>query len=117
MPAFGTDGVIKDLDRLHFSAGKLSLPHKLKAEKSVYAPGKIQVSWEDDSGSGFATAEDELLMMISQEGKFIGPVKTGFTREMQSALIQLPDEAIQGIYLFFGNEKRKIYSVDQWFGF
>jgi hypothetical protein len=58
------------------------------------------------------------MMMVSNDGKFIGPVKTGALRKQESAVVQLPTVTgtIQGIYLFFGSEKRKLYSVDQLFG-
>lgn len=116
--AFGADGTIKDLDRLHFSAGKLPLPHKLKALRSAEDPQKIEVIWENDSENGPAASNDELIMMIAHEGNFTGPFKTGVQRKTAAAVISLPPgcENAEGIYLFFGNEKRKLYSVDQWFG-
>jgi hypothetical protein len=58
------------------------------------------------------------MMMVSNDGNFLGPLKTGAIREQESAMIQLPEVtgAIQGIYLFFGSEKRKLYSGDIYFG-
>jgi len=118
MPAFGADGTIKDLERLHFSAGKLPLAHKLKAAKSAGDPQKIEVSWENESENGLAASDDELMMMIAHGVNFTGPVKTGVQRKIAAAVISLPAgcENAEGIYLFFGNEKRKLYSVDQYFG-
>ena len=118
MPAFGLDGMLSDLDRLHFSAGKLPLPHKLKAERKLDDPEKVEVSWEDDSQNGLSLSNDELMMMVAHEGKFTGPIATGFLRKTEAAVIQLPADigTAQGIYLFFANEKRKVYSGDQWFG-
>jgi hypothetical protein len=79
---------------------------------------KIEVSWENESINGFAQSDDELMMMIAHEGKFTGPAKTGIQRKTAIAVITLPAgcENAEGIYLFFGNEKRKLYSVDQWSG-
>ena len=39
-------------------------------------------------------------------------------REQESAVIQFPTVSgtVQGIYLFFASEKRKMYSKDQYFG-
>jgi hypothetical protein len=58
------------------------------------------------------------MMMISNDGKFIGPVKTGASLKQESAVVQLPAGigTINGIYLFFGSEKRKLYSPDMYFG-
>jgi len=50
-------------------------------------------------------------------GKFIGTIETGAIKKQESAVIQLPavTGAIQGIYLFFGSDKRKLYSKDVYF--
>jgi hypothetical protein len=59
-----------------------------------------------------------MMMMVSNDGKFMEPVATGAIRKLESAVIQLPTvtETIQGIYLFFGSGKRKLYSPDIYFG-
>jgi hypothetical protein len=61
---------------------------------------------------------DELMMMVSNDGKFLGPIATGAIRRQETALVQLQTVAgtIQGIYLLFGSEKRKLYSPDIYFG-
>lgn len=58
------------------------------------------------------------MMMVSNEDKFTGPIKTGVNRKQEAAVIQLPNVTgtIHGIYLFFGSEKRKLYSPDEYFG-
>jgi hypothetical protein len=66
----------------------------------------------------FSGLHDELMMMVSNDGKFIGPNVTGVIRKQESAVIQLPTVTgtIQGIYLFFGSDKRNLYSPDIYFG-
>jgi hypothetical protein len=116
--AFGTDGVLTDPERLHFSAGKLPLPQKFTAGKSGSTPGEILVNWQNDPGSGLASDGDQLMMMIADNGDFIGPIAAGAARKQQSAVIALPadHELASAIYLFFGSDKRKLYSPDQYFG-
>jgi hypothetical protein len=117
-PAFGADGTLIDREWLHFSAGKLPLPHRLTANRVPGDPEKVEVTWQSDEGNMLADSDDELMMMVSNGDQFTGPIKTGAKRKQESAVIQLPTvtRTIQGIYLFFGSEKRKLYSADQWFG-
>jgi len=117
-PAFGPDGALVDPERLHFSAGQLPQVHKLTANRLPADPEKVEVTWQYDPKKGIAHPDDELMMMVSNDGKFPGPFKTGAIRKQQSAVIQLPavTGAIQGIYLFWGSEKRKMYSGDIYFG-
>ena len=117
MPAFGPDGTLIDPERLHFSAGKLPLPYKFIAVKSSVDPTKVEVTWQDDPGSGIAWSDDELMIMVGHDGEFMGPVATGALREQEAAVIQLPavTGSIQGIYLFFASEERRMYSQDQYF--
>jgi hypothetical protein len=116
-PAFSAEGVITDPDRLHFSAGSLPLPHMLTAQRQIGDPQKVDASWQDDTGSASARPDDELMMMIAHDGSFIGPVATGAIRRQGSAVIQIPPVSgtIEAIWLFFGSEKRKLYSPDQYF--
>jgi hypothetical protein len=117
-PAFGPDGALVDLKRIHFSAGKLPLPHKLSAERSLSDPEKAEVTWQDDSGSGLALPDDELIIMIAYDRKFSArPIATGFMRKAESAVISLPSGigTAEGIYLFFASNERKLYSPDEYF--
>jgi hypothetical protein len=116
--AFGPDGVLIDPERLHFSAGQLPLPYRFTAVRSASDPDKVEVSWQDDPGSAIARSDDQLMMMAGHDGEFAGPIATGALREQESAVIQLPtlSGTVQGIYLFFASEKRKMYSMDQYFG-
>jgi len=76
------------------------------------------VTWQYDEGSGNAWSDDELMIMVPNDEKFTGPIKTGALRKQESAVIQLPvvTGTINGIYLFFGSDKRKLYSPDIYFG-
>jgi hypothetical protein len=109
MPAFGPDGTLIDPERLHFSAGKLPLPYRFMAVKSPVDPSDVEVTWQDDPGSGLARSEDELMMMVGHDGEFTGPVATGALREKESALFQLPSvsSTVQGIYLFLHLRKER----------
>ena len=118
MPAFGPGGILIDPEKLHFSAGQLPLPYRFMAARSADDPNKVDVSWQDDPGSSLTRSDDALMMMVGHDGEFAGPVATGALRKHESAVIQLPTitGTIQGIYLFFASEKRKMYSQDQYFG-
>ena len=117
MPAFGPDGTLIDPERLHFSAGQLPLPFRLTAARSQGDPDKVEVTWQDDPGSGIAWGDDELMMMVGHDGEFDGPFATGALRKQESALIQLPTVSgtIDAIWLFFASERRKLWSADQYF--
>ncbi len=117
-PAFGPDGTLLDRERLHFSAGKLPLPHLLTANRVPGDSSKVEVTWQYDEDEGLASSRDELMMMVSNDDQFTGPIKTGALRKQESAVIQLPavTGTIKGIYLFFGSDKRKLYSPDMYFG-
>ena len=97
--AFSPDGEQVDYEWFHLSAGKLPLPHKLRAERVAGEADKIEVSWQDDSDIGLADSRDALMMVIAHEGKFTAPIATGIARKQQTAVIQLPAGmgAIQGI--------------------
>ena len=117
MPAFGPEGELMDLDRLHFSTGQLPLPHLLNAAHLPGDPEKVDVTWQDNSDNARARSNDELLVMIAHEGKFVGPIETGIVRKTKKAVIQIPVGigAVQGIYLFFASKERMSYSTDQYF--
>ena len=117
-PAFGADGTLIDREWLHFSAGKLPLPHRLTANRVPSDPEKVEVTWQSDEGNMLADPDDELMMMVSNGDQFTGPIKTGAKRKQETAVIQLPSGpgTINGIYLFFGSDKRKLYSPDMYFG-
>ena len=117
MPAFGPEGELMDLEWLHFSIGQLPLPHLLNAVGMPGDPENIEVTWQNDSGSAHARTNDELLVMIAHDGKFTGPMETGFFRKTKNAVIQIPvgTGTVQGIYLFFASKERMFYSTDQYF--
>lgn len=116
-PAFGPLGELIDQGRLHFSAGKLPLPHRLTAKRSESDPAKIEVSWDHDPEPGAGRADDVLRMMVSKEGKYSGPVDTGVWRRSGSALVQLPAgmETAEAVWLSFASDRREMYSQDQYF--
>lgn len=115
MPAFGTEGELLEIGRLHFSAGKLPLPHYFTAVKSN--PGEINVSWDPAPQPGEGRGEDLLVMQVVKDEKFSYRISTGVQRKTGSAVLQLPLglENSQGVYLSFANEKKEMYSADQYF--
>jgi hypothetical protein len=118
LPAFSADGTRIDFEWLHLSAGKLPLPHQLRAQRAADDPEKVEVSWTYDSSNGLASSRDVLTMTVVRDGKFTAPIATGVFRKQQSAVIQLPagTGVIQGIYLSFAAKERNLYSADQWIG-
>jgi hypothetical protein len=118
LPAFSADGSQIDFEYMHLSAGKLPLPHHLKAQKATNDPEKVEVTWTDDSDKVLASTRDVLMMTVVRDGKFTAPIATGVFRKQQSAVIQLPagTGTVQGIYLSFASKERNLYSPDQWFG-
>jgi hypothetical protein len=117
MPAFGPEGELMDLERLHFSTGHLPLPHLLNAVGVPGDPEKVEVIWQNDSGNAHARSNDNLLVMIAHNGKFTGPLETGAIRIDETAIIQIPAGigSLQGIYLFFTSKDRLLFSPDQYF--
>jgi hypothetical protein len=115
MPAFGTEGELMEVGKLHFSAGKLPLPHYLTAVKSN--PGEIKVLWDPARQPGEGRGEDLLVMQFVKDEIFSKQLNTGVQRKTGSAALQLPAgfENSQGVYLSFANEKRGMYSGDQYF--
>jgi hypothetical protein len=116
-PAFSAEGVITDPERLHFSAGRLPLPHQFTAKRQPGDPQKVEVTWQDDSGKSLARNDDGLMIIVACSGKFTEPTATGATRKQKSAVITLPpvNGTIDAIWLYFASEKRKLYSPDQYF--
>jgi len=117
-PAFALDGQLAEVDKLHFSAGKLPLPQHLKAERSGTDPTKVEVSWMNDENLSQVYAHDELMMVCAYPDRFTQPIATGALRKSETSLIDLPGnpENITGIWLFFRAYKKDSYSPDQCFG-
>ncbi len=118
MPAFGLDGHLEEVEKLHFSAGKLPLPQHFKAKRSDDTPSKVEVNWLNDTNLSQVYSHDELMMVTGYPDHRTAPIATGVLRSKGNALIDLPDgyETIGGIYLFFAAYKRDGYSPDQYFG-
>jgi hypothetical protein len=89
----------------------------LTAQRQAGDLQKVDVSWQDDTGSGSARPVDELMMMVDHDDNFTGPIATSAIRRQGSAVIELPmvSGTIEAIWLFFASEKRKLWSADQYF--
>ncbi|HEY3388916.1 MAG TPA: DUF6266 family protein [Prolixibacteraceae bacterium] len=118
MPAFGLDGQLADVEKLHFSAGKLPLPLHFKAHRSALDPSKVEVSWLNDENLSRVYYHDELMMVAWYPDHTTAPIITGVKRIQGETVIDLPAgfESITGIYLFFASHDRDGYSPDQYFG-
>ena len=99
------------------SIGKIPLPHLLKASPSASDPATWEISWQDDSGKGEASADDRLMVMVAHDKGFSNPIATQFVRKQQSATIKLPEqpEGIQGIFLSFMAKDGISPSIDQFY--
>jgi hypothetical protein len=117
-PAFALDGRLTEIEKLHFSAGKLPLPQQFRAKRSAGDPSKVEVSWDNDENLSPVFAHDELMMVAGFPDHFTPPIATGVLRKAGTALIDLPAgfETITGIWLFFRAHKKDGYSWDQHFG-
>jgi hypothetical protein len=117
MPAFGLDGQLEEVGKLHFSDGKLPLPQNLEAKRSDETPSQVEVSWINESKLPKVNLQDELMMVAGYPDHRTAPIATGVLRSKGNALIDLPDEyeTIGGIYLFFAAYKKDAYSPDQYF--
>lgn len=117
LAAFNEDGSHVDLEWFHLAIGKLPLPHLLKAAPSVNDPATWEISWQDDSGKGKASADDKLMLMVAHDNGFSDPIATPFMRKEQSAVVKLPEQpaGMQGIFLSFISRDGKSQSIDQFF--
>jgi hypothetical protein len=118
MPAFALDGQLAEVEKLHFSAGKLPLPQQFKAGMSTGTPAKVEVTWVNDENMAEVYNYDELMMIVGYPDHSTAPFATGVRRSSGKAFVDLPAdyESSTGIYLFFAAHDRKSYSPDQYFG-
>lgn len=116
-PAFSLDGTLTEVDKLHFSAGKLPMPQQFKAKRSDNDASKVEVRWVNDENLSYVFSHDELMMVAGYPDHFSAPIATGILREAGEALIDLPEDAenISGIWLFFRAYKKDGYSGDPYF--
>jgi len=116
--AFALDGTLAAVEKLHFSAGELTLPREMTAKRMDSDPSKVEVTWTDDENLYSFSSYDELMMVAGNAEKFTAPIATGVKRKVGSAVIDLPadPENITNIWLFFRDEKKEGYSWDLWFG-
>jgi hypothetical protein len=80
MAAFGLDGQLEEVGKLHFSAGKLPLPQNLKAKRSDETPSKVEVSWINDTNLTKVRLNDELMMVTGYPDHRTAPIATGVLR-------------------------------------
>jgi len=117
-PAFALNGELAEIEKLHFSAGKLPMPQQLRARRSDAEPTKLEVSWINDENLSQVYSHDEVMMVAAYPDHFTDPIATGVIRKKGEGLIDLPEgsENLKGIWLFFRSYKKDGYSGDQYFG-
>ena len=117
-PAFALDGQLAEIEKLHFSAGKLPLPRQFEAKRKDSDPSKVEATWVNDENLSQVYAHDELIMVCAYADHFTNLAITGAQRLNGQALIDLPADYqnTMGIWLFFRAYKKDGYSLDQYFG-
>jgi hypothetical protein len=117
MPAFALDGQLLEIEKLHFSDGKLPLPMQFKAKRLDGDPSKVEATWLNDENLSGIYTHDELMIVAGYSDHFSSPVATGVHRKAGHAIISLPDDypEITRVWLFFAAYNRKAYSPDQFF--
>ncbi len=117
MPAFGLDGEIADISRLHFSDGNLPLPYVLKAEKMSDEPQNFKIRWQNDNLIQTRFINDELMYVVAYQNSFSGINETGILRKHTEGIITMSvkTENVKAIYLFFAAPDRSAFSKDCYF--
>ena len=112
MPALEMDGTLIDAKLLKVSAGKLSVPQQLSAERQPDKGATILVSWHNDPHVKGERLNDE-LMVVSYAGDQFSPITaTGIVRGAKNGSFTLPlhPTTATHVYLFMASRDREEYS-------
>ena len=112
MPALAMDGTLMDARLLKVSAGKLTVPQNLRAEKLPQDASTITVSWENDPHVRGERLLDELMVVSSAGGKFSQVTATGLKRSDLNGSFTLPPKPANAthLYLFMASQDKNHYS-------
>ena len=112
MPALAMDGTLMDAKLLKVSAGKLTVPQNLRAERLPEDATVISVSWQNDPHLRGERLLDELMVVSSANGKFSQVTATGLKRGDLNGSFTLPPKPANAthLYLFMASRDREEYS-------
>ena len=112
MPALEMDGTLIDPKLLKVSAGKLTVPQNLNAERLNGDASLIAVSWQNDPHLRGERLNEELMVVSSANGKFSQVTATGIARGAMNGSFALPQHPTTAthIYMFMASRDREEYS-------
>lgn len=110
MPAFSSQGELKDPTLVKLSTGVLEFPQGLQLNTAQLMEGRLTASWPE-AGSGIRT-RDELMVVSAGEGHYSDILNTGLLRGQKGGSFELPELKAEAahLYLFFGSKDRRSYS-------
>ncbi len=120
IPAFDAMGKITDESLVHLSAGVLSLPHLLQAERLPGEPAEISVSWDSRCNNATDSPDDELCLVCTTSAWSAHLTRTGALRSAGSYRFTLPrlmPNNVPSLWLFFRSKEGTCYSEDKYFKF
>ena len=112
MPALEMDGTLIDPKLLKVSAGKLTVPQQLTAERQLDNASTMVVSWQNDPHVKGERLNDELMVVSYTDGKFSPVTATGIVRGAKNGSFELPQHPTSAthVYLFMASRNREEYS-------
>lgn len=115
MPAFSSQGELKDPALVKLSTGMLEFPQGVQLSTAQITEGRVIVSWPN-AGAGIRT-RDELMVISAGEGHYSDILNTGILRGQKGGSFALPvlKSAATHVYLFFGSKDRRNYSGSECF--
>jgi len=111
---FDDEGQLIGLENLKLSVGSLPLPTGIVVQNDGVVAGAIRITWEDNSGTGKASATDRLRVVAISNGALVDMKGLAFTRSEGLANVQLPygSGVTIHVYVFFQNDGNTMYSKD-----
>jgi hypothetical protein len=111
-PAFDKDGILTDPMKIHLSAGILTLPTGMQAERTSAGGTTIQVKWDAEPTLGGTTKKDRLMVVGAADGQYSDISATGLKRMDLGGSFELPNltSPATHLYLFFESLDQRYYS-------
>jgi len=112
MPALEMDGTLIDAKLLKVSAGKLTVPQQLIAERHPDNASIVVVSWQNDPHIKGERLNDELMVVSNTGDQFSQVTATGIKRGAKNGSFELPQHptAATHVYLFMASRDREEFS-------
>lgn len=110
--AFNSDGLVDDYANLQFSIGTLPNPFDVEVTDDETVTNGITVTWTDNSGTGDATADDQLQILAISSTEMALMQDLTAKRSDGTASVTLPLDIGDtiNVYAFFKNEELNEYS-------